>query len=76
MARGLLSTRHHGLRRWAALPAIIKGASREVRGSEYHRSRQVRVVAIAHPNKPMHPTRDTTAVKFLQWLGRAGDWRR
>jgi hypothetical protein len=30
----------------------------------------------AAPNNGMHPTRDTTAVKFLQWPWRAGDAER
>jgi hypothetical protein len=30
----------------------------------------------ARPNKPMHPTADTTPVMLRVWLGAAGDWRR
>ena len=40
----------------AALRVILHGASREARGSEYGRLREVRGVSMAHPNKPMHPT--------------------
>jgi hypothetical protein len=36
----------------------------------------MRVVPEAQPNKPMHPTADTTLVIFTQSLGAAGDWRR
>jgi hypothetical protein len=41
-----------------------------VRGSEYHRSRQVQDVSITHPNKPMHPTADTLLVINSNHAGR------
>ena len=62
--------------RWAALCILFRGASREVRGSELGGVAEMRIVSIAHPNKPMHPTADTTIVMLRGRLGAAGDWRR
>jgi hypothetical protein len=74
--RGSPSTRRAISVAGAALRITRHGASREVRRSEGRGPRQVRHVSIAHPNKPMHPTADTTDVMLRQWLGAAGDCRR
>ena len=54
----------------AALRIIISGAWREARGSEYRGWREACAVSATHPNKPMHPTADTTAVKIINLAGR------
>ena len=75
-ARGHVSIRRSRFHPVAALRIILQRASREARGFVYGGSREVRIVSITHPNKPMHPTADTTILKFLLSLGAAGDWRR
>jgi hypothetical protein len=69
-ARGSFTFRRSSLTRRAALRLLCSGAWREMRVSEYHRSREVRAVSGTHPNKPMHPTADTIALIHLHLVGR------
>jgi hypothetical protein len=69
-ARGSFSIRRAPLTRGAALRIIFRRAWREGRGSEFGGSRQARNVSTTHPNKPMHPTADTSNVINSRGSGR------